>query len=48
MNSGSIPNKIRRKIGKGVHEILAPEDARELPAEWPVDFSYFTKIPCGR
>lgn len=46
MNSGSMANKIRREIGKGVRKLLAPEGARELPPEWPADFSDFTKNLC--
>lgn len=46
MNSGSLANMIRREIGKGLRKILAPEGTRELPPEWPADFSDFTKNLC--
>jgi len=46
MNSGSIQAKIRREIGKGIRKLLAPKGVRELPAEWPADFSEFTRNLC--
>ena len=32
-----------REVDKGIRKVLAPKNVRELPPEWPVDFSDFSK-----
>ncbi len=43
MSIDNLGKKVSREIGKGFRKILAPKGVRELPPEWPEDFSDFTK-----
>ncbi|NKB22613.1 MAG: macrocin O-methyltransferase [Alphaproteobacteria bacterium] len=43
MTFGNLSKKVSREIGKGYRKLLAPQGVRELPPEWPEDFSDFTK-----
>ena len=43
MSIGNLGRKASREIGKGFRKLLAPKGVRELPPEWPEDFSDFTK-----
>ncbi|MBK17530.1 MAG: hypothetical protein CMM52_01645 [Rhodospirillaceae bacterium] len=43
MSLGNLGRKISREVGKGIRKALAPKGVRELPPDWPEDFSEFTK-----
>lgn len=43
MSFKNIVGKMSREIGKGYRKLLAPKGVRELPPEWPEDFSDFTR-----
>ena len=42
-----LRKKARRELDKGIRKLLAPKNIRELPPEWPDDFSDFTKTLCS-
>jgi len=44
----NLLRKSRRELGKAVRKLAAPEGVRELPPEWPDDFSDFTRALCRR
>ncbi len=43
MSMSNIKKKLVREVDKGIRKILAPKNVRELPPEWPVDFSDFSQ-----
>ena len=43
MSFNNIKKKLAREVDKGIRKLLAPKNVRELPPEWPVDFSDFSK-----
>ena len=43
MTMNTIKKKLVREVDKGIRKILAPKNVRELPPEWPDDFSDFSK-----
>lgn len=43
MSLQNLRKKLVREVDKGVRKVLAPKNVRELPPEWPVDFSEFSK-----
>lgn len=43
MSLNNIKKKLVREVDKGIRKVLAPKNVRELPPEWPVDFSDFSK-----
>ena len=44
----NLLRKSRRELSKAVRKLAAPEGVRELPPEWPDDFSDFTRALCRR
>ena len=43
MSLDKIKKKLVREVDKGIRKVLAPKNVRELPPEWPDDFSDFSK-----
>jgi O-methyltransferase len=39
----NLKRKLTREVDKGIRKLLAPKNVRELPPEWPDDFSDFSK-----
>lgn len=42
MSFNNIKKKLAREVDKGIRKLLAPINVRDLPPEWPVDFSEFS------
>lgn len=43
MSLNTLRRKLVREVDKGIRKVLAPKNVRELPPEWPDDFSDFSK-----
>ena len=40
----NMKRRVAREMDKGFRKLFAPRNVRELPPEWPVDFTEFSKV----